>query len=435
MIWNDKTKKNYNFVPIDEIVRKVYKPEIDGYTQSAKDVIHEYRGPANGYAPVYNYEDHDYDFTPDILSYNHIEYGEKMVIILGTKKMIDRIDKRVSKKNSVKSQYHKFTSEKIIPYKGQISRCENRRILIDENEDIQVFGLNLKGTPEEDLKGYLRGFDKIPQQRDNEEAKELLKIAQSMDGRQTQENIKHDLRRELKHLKTRTSQELYFLTLAIEEEMGMILDEVTPLSTLPGYIEAFGKDLYKAYLAKLYKPNKKQRALLEVIQSFKSSKEIEEEEGKGLSNDIKDLVTIEKESNDSSYKKSKKLFSQQEGVLKGNQNPLRMKGKVELLNRRNWNIIGGPISFSRNEKIPKRNIRFIKRGSVKTKMFPVRTMFDRDFSYRITINGIKMVSSPSFHSSCKKFNNVFDLILNESNIPWILSKLPNILREIAINSS
>lgn len=338
-------------VQIEKIIRKVYKPEIDGFTQDAKDILYEYRGPTEGYAPVYTYDtdEHMRDFAPNILSYNQVEYGEKSIIILGIKESIKKIDGRIRDGNKIKNGYHKFTNEKVIPYKGQNSRCENMR-LIPIDKGVQVFGLNLRNTPEEDLKGYLRSFDRVFDKRNNEEVKELLEITKEIDGRQTLLNMEYDLRHELKHLRTRTSKELYFLHLGVEEEIYGL-------------------------------PNKKEQALLNVLQSFKSSKEIEETEGKGLTNDIEDLVTIENNADDSRYKKSKNLFNQKEGMLLRNQNPLRMEGGFELLEKKGWSIKGGPISFPRNETLPKRNIPFVQRNLPKRLPWRLEGMFLRGGFY------------------------------------------------------
>lgn len=352
-------KKNLK-VPLNQVLRRVYKPEIDGKTTRAKNFLYAYRGPTNGLGPVYTYDKNQYmrDFAPHILSYNHVEYTDKMIIVIGTERSIDRIDDRVKSLNKVKNQYHKFTDEKIIGYSGQTSRCTNSRIVMPaEGGRPQVFGLNLKGTPEEELKSYLRSFDKKPY-HNNEEALELIEIANNQDGRMTIANIEHSLRTELKYLKAKTSSELYFLIKEVEDE----------------------------------EHSKKIKALLNVLGSFKSSKEIQEQEQDGLTEDLKDLVSIEEKATDSSYKKSKNLFSQQLGILERNQNPLKMEGGFKLLKEKEWTT-GGPISFPTNEVIPKRNIPFIQR----TNMFK-RTvshedvqggMFSRDFSINLKTKRVK----------------------------------------------
>lgn len=403
--------KGTNIVPLDEIVKKVYIPEIDGKTPIAKETINEYRGSTDGYGPVYQYDElnHIRDFCPDLLSYNYVDYNQKAVVLVGTKERIQYIDNRIQEKNSIKNGYHKFTDERIIPYKGQTSRCKNSRIVSTE-DGVQVFGLNLKGTPEEDLKGYLRGFDRIPSVRNNEEVKELLDIAYKTNGTQTQLNIEYDIRSKIKYLKSRSSKELYYLIIGVEEEITIPANKVTFLSILPGYIEEFGEVKYKAGLKNLHSPSKKELALLEVLIGFKSSKEIEENEGKGLTSDIDDLVTIEKKANDSSYKKSKNLFSQQQGVLLRNQNPLRMDGPFQLY--KPWKGKALPVSFPRNESLPERNIEFVQRTTKRRIEIPLRTMFIRGFNYSVkgkvvkTENGlvskevgIKVESDPLFFSS------------------------------------
>ena len=343
--------KNNFFIPIEDIVRKIYIPEIDGVNPKARDLIHEYRGPIDGFAPVYTYDEQEHirDFVPELLSYNYVEYSKKFIILLGTQKRINLIDRRIKGANKMRFGFHNFTNQKLVGYKGQTSRCENLRI-VPEGDTVHVFGLNLNGTPEENLKGYLRSFDRVPY-RDMEEVRELIEIAENQDGRQTVFNIEHDLRFELKSLQTKTSSELYYLIKGVEDETN-------------------GS----------FKEQKKILALLNVLKSFKSSKEIQEEEQKGLTADLKDLVEIEKNSNDSSYKKGKNLFNQKEGVLRRNQNPLYMEGEVEPLS--NWTIKGRPISFPRNDKLPKRNISFIKRGSTYTIKGPLG-MFSRDFDCRV----------------------------------------------------
>ncbi len=420
-IWTDSSEKRNIFVPLNQVVRKIYKPEIDGKTPRAKEFISEFRGDIMGYAPVYTYDEleHVRDFVPELLSFNYVEYSDKVIIVLGTKDRIERIDRRLNHFNKVKYGYHKFTKERTISYsdlseEDRNKRSKNSRIVPTEDEGVQVFGLNLRGTPEEDLKGYLRGFDRIAPKRNNEEVKELLEIAQKQDGRQSRQNIEHDLRNELKYLRTRSSKELYFLILGIEEESSGF-SKVTFLSNLPGYIEEMGNETYKAGL-RTFKSlfGKKEEALIGVLESFKSSKEIEENEGKGLTSDINDLVTIEEGANDSSYKKSKNLFSQQMGILNRNQNPLKMKNGFTRLGNKKWRIKGGPISIPSSKPLPKRNIKFVQRKSVERIEIPLRTMFIRGFEFvrkgsfipkkqKVEYSGIEMRrGEPLFHSSFEK---------------------------------
>lgn len=380
-------------VPLDEITIKVYKPEIDGKNPKAKEVINEYRGTNKGYAPVYTYDEvgHIRDFVPELLSYNHMEYSDKCIVLLGTKNRIKFIDERIKTNNHFKNDFYNFIKgQKIIGYNGQTSRCTNKRIVVDEDGKVQVFGLNVKGTPEENLKGYLRSFDKVKEHL-NEEALELLEVADAQDGRQTIDNLEHDLRFELKYLKNKSSSELYYLIMGVEEEITNLPREVTYLSTLEGYVEEFGRSLYIQRLNSLRMKvgSKKETALLRVLQSFKSTKEIEEEEGKGLTDDLKDLVSIEEKATDSSYKKSKNLFSQQLGILNRNQNPLNMEGEITLLEDKKWRMKGGPISFPTNEKLPKRNIPFVQRKKeVKTIEYEA-TMFSRNIDVSIRTRCVK----------------------------------------------
>lgn len=400
--WSSYTRKHNIAIPVNKVVRKIYNLNIDGKTKKAKDVINLYRGPTKGYGPVYEYDEefHTMNFAPEVLSFNHIEYGEKFVIVIGTFKAIKKIDVRIKNGNSVKNGYYNFTDQKIVGYNGQTSRCKNKRIALKKDgSGVGVIGLNLKGTPEENLKSYLRSFDKVPEQRSNKEVKELIEIAHEQDGRQSRSNIEHDLRKELRHLKSRSSKELYYLLLEIEEEISY-LPGVTFLSYLPGYVEEMGSKIYFGKL-KLLQTNtgKKEEALVEVIKSFKSSKEIEEHEGKGLTSDIDDLVTIEESADDSSYKKSKNLFSQQLGILNRNQNPLRMEGEFSLLS--DWKMKGGPISIPSSKPLPKRNIRFVQRNTTKRVSIPLGTMFLREFGVKMKRSGGVEVEriQPFFHSS------------------------------------
>ena len=364
-------------IPLENVVRKVLLPKIDGRNPDAVEYINRFMGPNTGYGPVYEYDEFEHirDFTPHLLSYNQIEYGDKFIVLIGTPKRISSIERRINSFNKIENGYHRFTNELVIYYDGQTSRCQNKRVVISDDGKVQVFGLNLKGTPEEELKGYLRSFDRV-KQNFNEEALELLETAYAQDGRQSIANIEHDLRFELKHLKTRSSSELYYLIMGVEEEC-LNLPDVTFLSTLENYVEEFGKMEYIRGLNLLkMKGSKKEQALLNVLESFKSSKEIQEEEGKGLTSDIEDLVTIEKNASDNRYKRSKNLFNQKLGILNRNQNPLRMEGEVKPLS--NWEIKGGPISFPTNEELPKRSIPFVERKPILIKG-PSGTMFSKDF--------------------------------------------------------
>lgn len=403
--WSDYTRKHNIAVPVDTVIRKVYNLNLDGKTSKSKEVINSYRGSTEGYGPVYEYDEdnHSMNFAPETLSFNHIEYGEKFVIVIGTLKSIKKIDSRIKNGNSVKNGYYNFTDQKIVGYNGQTSRCKNKRVALKKDgSGVGVIGLNLKGTPEENLKSYLRSFDKVPKQRNNKEVKELIEIAHEQDGRQSRLNIEHDLRKELRHLKSRSSKELYYLLLEVEEEISY-LPGVTFLSYLPGYVEEMGSEIYFGKL-KLLQTNtgKKEEALVEVIKSFKSSKEIAEHEGKGLTSDIDDLVTIEENADDSSYKKSKNLFSQQLGILNRNQNPLRMEGGFSFLS--DWKIKGGPISIPSSKPLPKRNIRFVQRNTTKRVPIPLGTMFTREFGVKMKRNGgIKVERvQPLSHSSLKE---------------------------------
>lgn len=422
-------RKGNEPVPINQVVRKIYRPEVDGRTPLAKEVIGEYRGSVDGYGPVYTYDEQEHmrDFVPELLSYNSIEYSDKLVIVLGTRKIIDHIDSRIKEANKMKNGFHNFTDQKIIGYNGQESRCENIRILPVE-DGVQVFGLNLKGTPEEDLKGYLRSFSKTPSVRTNEEAKELLEIAHEQDGRQTQQNIEHDLRVALKHLKTKSSKELHYLILGVENELSNFPEDITMLSGIPEYVEMFGRDKFLQELQRwrLFETNKKEQALINILQSFKSTKEIEEAEGKGLTSDIEDLVTIEEKANDSSYKKSKNLYSQTMGILQRNQNPLNMRG-IELLEDKVWRIRGGPISFPRNEELPKRNIRFVQRKAPSRRVELPGTMFPRSFT--VSPRTVKVKTKEGIKSKMIGVRVERDPILcpsiKKEELPdWVLVKSP-----------
>lgn len=335
------------FIPLNNVVRKVLLPKIDGRNPQAVEYINRFMGPNTGYGPVYEYDEFERmrNFTPDLLSYNQVEYGDKFIILIGTPQRISSIERRINSFNKIENGYHRFTNELVIYYNGQTSRCSNKRVVISDDGKVQVFGLNLKGTPEENLKGYLRSFDRVPFKKDTQEAQELLEVAEKQDGRQNLLNLEYDLRSELKYLRTRSSKELYSLILSVEEELNGA-------------------------------PSKKEQALLNVLESFKSTKDIHEQEGKGLTSDIEDLVTIEKNSSDERFKRSKNLFNQKLGILNRNQNPLRMEGEVEPL--RTWKGRGGPISIPTNEVLPKRNIPFVQRTPVDIKGVN-GTMFSRDF--------------------------------------------------------
>jgi len=377
MLQNKSNIRHNTPIPLEFVGRRVLKPEIDGANPEAKRFISGYRSSNMGFSPIYEYDEfnHHYEFVPDLLSYNQVEYSDKSIILVGTVETLGSVERKIRFYNRIENGYHNFTKQLVIHYDGQTSRCTNKRVTISEDGEVQVFGLNLKGTPEENLKGYLRSFDRV-KQRFNEEALELLEIAHEQDGRQTIENIEHDLRFELRHLRTRSASELYYLIMGVEEERTNLPD-VTFLSDLEGYVEEFGKMLYIQKLGALRaKGSKKEDALLRVLQSFKSTKDIEEEEGKGLTSDLEDLVTIENSATDESYKRSKNLFNQKMGILNRNQNPLRMEGEVTPL--KTWEGRGGPISFPTNEDVPERNIKFVQRSHKFVKV-PTGTMFSRDF--------------------------------------------------------
>ena len=204
-----------------------------------------------------------------------------------------------------------------------------------------VVGLN-EVSDDKDLKKYLRSFDFPGVPRNNEEEEELFSIteevfseieervkdeaeelpstakklfleAEKVHGRLKQSNIEHELRRELKYLKQKSSRELYFLFQYIEENMECH-DEVEIVGGTKR-----SKTVY----------NKKHMALRNVVQDYYFQVERHEQETEGLTSDLQDLVTIEKDGFKAD-KKAKNLYDQQKGVLAPNQNPQRMEHIPEI---------------------------------------------------------------------------------------------------------
>lgn len=338
-------------IPLEEVKRRVFNRDDDCQNGLAEIVYKKYRGSKFGFEPIgiWNKTDHCLDYLANVLSFNYVDFEENYIVLIGPEQRLEQIDKEFEEANK-EGCFYNFTGKEYRPFdknfKGKVfqdeyfskdgdflycnslsgviqmffelkgakkgfkkfNRCNTVPLPLEilpnilsgkERKDTREFRRTSKGKIgivglDKELQKMLDKTEQVRPQPTRDEAKELIEIAYEQDGRLNQFNLEHSLRFELRDLKTRTSNELFFLLKDIEEE------------------------LFLPY-------NKKEKALINVIEGFKSSIEIHEHEGKGLTSDLKDLVTQEKTWNDESHKRSKNLYSLKLGLLIPNQNPQDMK--------------------------------------------------------------------------------------------------------------
>lgn len=342
-------ERNNLLVDIDEVQRIEFDIRNDSQNGLAEQYLKDLRVKDSkmGFVPITKYDEDDHAYTNawvNLLVFNKINYEENKIIIVGLEPQLEALQKRFDEKNE-EGCYYNFSGQNLVSYKedfkGRIS--QRKGLHIDDYVDVPILlnirakmhlGLNTPKSPisleeitpkqfrrteegvvglnevseDKDLKKYLRNFDFPGVPRDESEVKELFEIAEEVDGRLKQSNIEHELRRDLKYLKQKSSKELYFLLQSIEENQEF-RHEVEIVN---------GKKVKKT----IY--NKKHMALRNVVQSYKMLVENHEEEAKGLTSDLKDLVTVEKDGFKAN-KKAKNLYDQQKGLLAPNQNPQRME--------------------------------------------------------------------------------------------------------------
>ena len=360
--------KNVRPVPIERIRRRVYSIKDDCDNELTREfVFNKYKGPKTHFdiLEVYNKEGHYYEVQQNCLGMNFIGFEPNHIVVVGTEQRLQAIDKDFKRMNEEKGFFYNKSGQKLRPFdknfigrvsqdkyfskEGDISHCftlyDARTIVLEEitktKKTLKAFrrGDTTPTIPEiiagkvpqemielrrlsEDktirinnldysLQKMLYKIDEKPNNHSNEEAQELIELANEQDGRQTIANIEHDLRFELRDLKSRTSTELFYLLRQVKEELFLESEEIYNERT----------ERFKI----INKYSKKEQALVNVLEGFKSSKEIEEHEGKGLTSDVNDLVIQEKTWNDRSYKHNKNMYSLKLGLLIRNQDPQNMK--------------------------------------------------------------------------------------------------------------
>ena len=360
--------KNLRPEPIERVRRRVYSIKDDCDNELTREfVFNKYKGPKTHFdiLKTYNQEGHYYEIQQNCLGMNFIGFEPNHIIVVGTEPRLQAIDKQFKRMNEEKGFFYNKTGQKLRPFnknfvgrvsqdkyfskEGDISHCLTlygaRTMVLEElaksKKTLKAFrrGDTTPTIPEiiagkvpkemielrrlsEDktitinnldysLQKMLFKIDEKPNHHSNEEAQELIDIAHEQDGRQTIANIEHDLRFELRDLKSRTSTELFYLLRQVKEELFLESEEIYNKRT-------------KRFKT-INKYSKKEQALVNVLEGFKSSKEIEEHEGKGLTSDVNDLVTQEKTWNDRSYKHNKNMYSLKLGLLIRNQDPQNMK--------------------------------------------------------------------------------------------------------------
>lgn len=228
------------------------------------------------------------------LSYNMLDYEKNHVVIIGRKPTLTHIEKRVEK-------LHEEFEEK---YKRDPELCG-----LTKHEETTLKKIKRK-------KGSF----------DFSEIRELLEIFQERNlegkliikGSQSQLNIEHDIRNHhvAKYiLGNKNSDELFFLKKALEEIAHV--DDIEVLSL--EYINPHNYEEVKNYSKKLN--GKKLNALISVVTSFHLRYEYEEDLGKYLTDELKEIDKVSHDRDDKSYKTHRNYYSQTNGVLAPNGNP------------------------------------------------------------------------------------------------------------------
>lgn len=360
--------------PIDKLQRLSIDIRQDSENKIAENYISDFRQSDSkmGFVPIkiWNKDDHAIDIGEGKLTHNHVDYNLNLLTIIGTKMMLEGVKHRFEEKNKeIDFGYYNFTEQELEEYNPRndfikTRNVTNQRKVIEEDGSVKVVGLN---NISDDEKSYLKRVNN-PRNIDTSEYEEIIAIAQEQDGRLKNSNLEFEMRREFKYLKTKTAGELHFLLEYLEEEQP--------------------------------ENERKHQALINVVKGFKSSAEIHEEEQKGLTADLKDLVTKEKDGFKAN-RKSKNLYNQQTGILSRNQNPQNLittrpfsKGERRILREVNIRITK---ALNEEEEM----IRQIKIGQdIKENYFEMM-----DFEKTVAMGGLR--TSGLFHfptTSSVKYN-------------------------------
>ena len=306
----------------------------------------------------------------NLISYNPVSHEDNNIIVIGTAQALKAFLRNLAVKNDPTSQYYDFIGEeedktsrikRTAPQEAKLKLIggnrsnKHRRHLLEEFKAelteaaetgetdtlykflnhclywsyktpskpvlTQVRGIN---NLKNDEKDYLKGrrernhFLTVKRQENTDTAAALLEEATATDGRQTAANIEHDLRNSLRsYLTAKTSIELYYLIKEVEESRK------APTAPKETNEDGSRRELTPKE-KKQRTQHKKETALLNVLKSFKSTAEINEEEKDGLTEFLTDTAAQER-NRPNRNKKQKNQYSNIYGVLTPNKNPLFMR--------------------------------------------------------------------------------------------------------------
>lgn len=174
---------------------------------------------------------------------------------------------------------------------------------VETETKTETIGLNeITDTEKEAIKKANRKPQKFETQ---EIARDLIKIAHEADGRQKQKNIEYDLRNnpQVKAIKAETSNNIYFIINEVEEEANR-----------PTKAKA---------------TEKKEKALIKVLQGFKQTAELKEELQESIEEQLKEAETQHESHHN---KKGKNKYNTKIGLTTPNRKPTHQERKYKKNN-------------------------------------------------------------------------------------------------------
>lgn len=194
----------------------------------------------------------------------------------------------------------------------------------------ETIGLNeITDTEKEALKKAHRKPQKFETQ---EQATELLRIAYKADGRQTQKNIEYDLKTNpnIKAIKTESSNNIFYIINEVEEQANR---ETKAKAT-----------------------EKKEKALIKILQGFKQTAELQEELQESVQEQLQEAETQHESKHN---KKGKNKYNTKIGLTKPNRKPTHQETKYKTNNKELRNTHPNKLFIMMNkteeEKKAKRN--------------------------------------------------------------------------------
>lgn len=239
------------------------------------------------------------------LGYNMLNYEDNHVVVIAKNPTLEHIENRCKK---LHEEYYSFTNK--------------------EGEDvIGIYGLS------KNEESFLKKNKKPKFGFDESEITELFDyLKEDVDGRQSEINIGHDIRNhyQMKYILRKTSNELFFLKLALEDAVYGTNQLTTDIDESIVDEEVFEDVDFKTYIKeseeliekKLKKMSKKKvNALIDVVTGLHLRYEDEEDMGKYLSDELDEVDKVSHERESKHFKTHRNYYSQTEGVLVPNGNP------------------------------------------------------------------------------------------------------------------